>query len=86
MLTKRRRAWLRGIYVCLDGQLVSERGGDLGELQGVGPRETADAGGVAGGVDVGVVVASDSFEGVGGGVPHLVEAGVVRACVAALFV
>jgi hypothetical protein len=37
-------------------------------------------------VDVGVVVAGDGFEGVGGGVPHLVEAGVVRASVAALFI
>lgn len=86
MLTKRRGACLRGIYICLDGQLVSERGGYLGEFQRVGPRETADAGGIAGGVDVGVVVAGDGFEGVGGGVPHLVEAGVVRASVAALFI
>ena len=52
----------------------------------MGPREAADAGGVAGGVDVGVVVAGDGFERVGGGVSNLVEAGMIRASVAALFV
>lgn len=56
----------------LDSHLVSVRERKLGKLERVRPRETADGSGVGGGMDVGVVVASDGLEGEGGGVARLI--------------
>ena len=66
-------------------QLVGKGSRDLGELEGARPGPSGDRGGVTGLVDVGVIVAGDGLEGVGGREASLVPARVVRAGVVALW-
>jgi len=65
------------------GKLVQEGQSDLGKFERVTPAESADRGGITGGVNLGVVVSGDSFIKHGSGEAVLVPAGVVRAGVAA---
>ena len=71
------------LQTSLGRELVQEGQGDLGEFKGVAPVESTDRSGIAGGVDFGVVVSSDSLIQHGGRVAILIPAGVVRAGVAA---
>ena len=65
------------------GKLVQEGQSDLGEFERVTPAESTDRGGIAGCMDIGVVVPGDSFIKHGSGEAILVPAGVVRAGVTA---